>query len=268
MPADTHRSYEYVPIDRTKARTKIPNCLHHRIILERGSSVICDANFTSGHHLLLCLRDAGRGHGELLTKAGILYRDISCNNIVLAAATREDGYSASLIDLEPCPLSKHKKSKKKHPHPPPPATQAPRTLARAQPALPALAVVPAGPQILLHPSWPLTAAILLWHRGPITSVRLRRFLAPLSVLHLQYPATFVVVARPMGDVPSVAVIEVGNQVAGVRQVFLLRIESAEESPSPSLATSRFGTGHTETVELWLFSAQGVTTVIVSIVADT
>ncbi|KAA8912178.1 hypothetical protein FN846DRAFT_761136, partial [Sphaerosporella brunnea] len=50
--------------------------------------------------LLLCLHDAVRGHREFLTKAGILYRDVSCNNIVLAAAPRGGGYSAFLIDLD------------------------------------------------------------------------------------------------------------------------------------------------------------------------
>ncbi|KAA8910165.1 hypothetical protein FN846DRAFT_905164 [Sphaerosporella brunnea] len=99
MPAHIHRSYEYVLIDGAKVHTKIANLLHHRMILECGSSVIRNADCTSGHYLLLCLQDAFRGHRELLTKAGILQRDISCKNILLADATREDRYSAFLIDV-------------------------------------------------------------------------------------------------------------------------------------------------------------------------
>jgi hypothetical protein len=99
MP-DAERSYEYVPASAGgAARTKIPNRLHRRIILERGT-VVRDIPFISGHQLLLCLRDAIRGHRELLTKAGILHRDISINNIVLAHTPLADEYTAFLIDLD------------------------------------------------------------------------------------------------------------------------------------------------------------------------
>jgi hypothetical protein len=99
MPS-VERSYEYITASAFgAARTKIPNRLHRRIILERGK-VIRDIPFTSSRQLLLCLCDAIRGHRELLTKANIFHRDISINNIVLADTPLADEYTGFLIDLD------------------------------------------------------------------------------------------------------------------------------------------------------------------------
>jgi hypothetical protein len=77
----------------------IHNRRRRRLLMSEGKAVR-DVEFTDASLLLICMRDAIRGHRSLYEKANILHRDISCNNIMLATSPRSDGFKGFLIDLD------------------------------------------------------------------------------------------------------------------------------------------------------------------------
>lgn len=75
------------------------NRIHTRILMHKGRALY---KFTSSRELLLGLHDAIEGHRSLYQTAGILHRDISIHNIMLASPDnpRADGRCGFLIDLD------------------------------------------------------------------------------------------------------------------------------------------------------------------------
>lgn len=72
------------------------NRVHSRILMRKGREIY---NFDTPQELLLGLHDAIEGHRSLY-QAGILHRDISIFNIMLALGTRSDSKRGFLIDLD------------------------------------------------------------------------------------------------------------------------------------------------------------------------
>jgi hypothetical protein len=81
------------------SETYIPDRIHTRVVMSRGIRIDECKEYLD---VLLAMRDAVRGHRSLLTKGGILHRDISHNNIMIPhhAAPRADHYRGFLIDLD------------------------------------------------------------------------------------------------------------------------------------------------------------------------
>lgn len=80
----------------TGVTTPCFNRVHTRLITIRGRSI---TTFKSSLELTVALRDAIIGHRALL-RHGILHRDISLSNIMLAVSARRDGRTCFLLDLD------------------------------------------------------------------------------------------------------------------------------------------------------------------------
>ncbi|KAA8913959.1 hypothetical protein FN846DRAFT_7012 [Sphaerosporella brunnea] len=95
MSSPTPRKYS---CPTSPITTSIPNRIHTRLVTSRGTRITECAPLT----LLPAFRDAIRGHHSLLTRAHLLHRDISQNNIMAThpCAPRADGYAGFLIDLD------------------------------------------------------------------------------------------------------------------------------------------------------------------------
>lgn len=88
---------------RKRVKALTPHCrpfdrIHTRVLTRKGRSI---TRFTSSHELLRAFYGAIKGHRSLYEN-GILHRDVSINNIMIAFPDehRPDGLSGYLIDLD------------------------------------------------------------------------------------------------------------------------------------------------------------------------
>ncbi|KAJ2915890.1 hypothetical protein MD484_g4497, partial [Candolleomyces efflorescens] len=74
------------------------NFIHSRIVMEKYGDHLF--NFSSEKQLLCAVRDAIAGHRSLVTKAGILQRDVAWRNILFGKPGAKLGNRGILIDLD------------------------------------------------------------------------------------------------------------------------------------------------------------------------